>query len=414
MINLSLNKQLDIIVPNKNRALALILEQASPKEREVLSKERDLGSIINALLKESSKNSDKTLLDLAKNNPTLKDLGNISTTLKELLNGLKSEKNPLETTLKNFLLDMKDISEATLKDKFQNSGIFLESKLKNAQNPQVELKSLLVQLEKSISKSDLPLSESLNQKIKDLLSFTIVKEASNDALLQPTKDDPASLKQLAKDVETLVGKLSQSIKMETDKPFAKELASLNSKIATFSDAEKLIPQNEVKEILSKDLKAVLLKVSEELSSSPQTNKGELLKQVDKLLLQIDYYQLTSHLSNSSSLYLPFSWDSLEEGSINLKKDKDDKFYCDIDLKLQEYGEVKLKLALYEQNQININIYASSNDFKEIIKENIPHLRSLLIEAQITPRELRIFDAIKKPSPYESAYRDIDLGFEVKV
>src|SRR3989339_2030239 len=113
MINLSLNKQLDIIVPNKNRALATILQQATPKELETLSKDKDLVSIMNSLLKESSQNhsSDKTLLDLAKNNPTLKDLGNVSATLKDLINTLKSEKNPLpiETVLKKFLPEMKDI-----------------------------------------------------------------------------------------------------------------------------------------------------------------------------------------------------------------------------------------------------------------------------------------------------------------
>lgn len=97
MINLSLNKQLDIIVPNKNRALAVILEQATPKELEALSKDKDLGSVINSLLKASSQNpsSDRTLLELAKNNPTLKDLGNISATLKDLAGAIKSEKNPL-------------------------------------------------------------------------------------------------------------------------------------------------------------------------------------------------------------------------------------------------------------------------------------------------------------------------------
>jgi flagellar hook-length control protein FliK len=132
------------------------------------------------------------------------------------------------------------------------------------------------------------------------------------------------------------------------------------------------------------------------------------------LLQIDYFQLLSHLSNSSSLYLPFSWEQLEEGNINIKKDKEDKFYCDIDLKLKEYGELKLKLALYDENQINIHIYSDSAEFKEIVKENIASLRSALIESQITPREIRIFDAVKKNSPYESSENHINIGFEVKV
>ncbi|MFA5455376.1 MAG: flagellar hook-length control protein FliK [Sulfurimonas sp.] len=470
MINLSLNKQLDIIVPNTNRALAVVLKEASPKELEKISKDKDLNSIINSLLKESSQNSssDKTLLELVKNNPTLKELGNVSNTVKELLNTLKSEKNPLpvETALKKFLIDIKELSEPILKDKIQNSGIFLESRLKNVQNPQVELKNLLVSLEKSIAKSEIPSVKLLTQSIKELLASPTLKEATNSAVLEPLKDAKSSLTQVAKGVENIVSKLNEQLRSadvimtkafekqlskveqlvspkaaldslleksvsaeirniveplkglieKSDSLFSKETRSLTSKLAPFSNPQRLAAEEGVKEILSHDLKAVLLKAGEEISKSSHPNQAEILKNVDKLLLQIDYFQLLSHLSNSSSLYLPFSWDSLEDGNINIKKDKNDKFYCDIDLKLKEYGELKLKLALYEENQINIHIYSDSAEFKEIVKENIASLRSALIESQITPREIRIFDTPKKSavSPYGTQERQIDMGFEVKV
>ncbi len=543
MINLSLNKQLDIIVPNTNRALATVLKEASPKELETISKDKDLKSIIGSLLKESSQNSlsDKTLLELVKNNPTLKDLGNVSSTVKELLNTLKSEKNPLpiETALKKFLVDIKELSEPVLKDKIQNSGIFLESKLKNVQNPQVELKNLLISLETNIAKSEIPSVKLLAQNIKELLASPTLKEATNSAILEPLKDEKAplaqgqketksSLVQLAKGVENIVSKLNEQLRsadvittkgfekqlakvehliapkmlsdenfkpaplgdalqrlnaqmeqsqqlLQNTKPevkglfdafvkiieslkvieqesptpktaleallgkkipqeirtavdvlktvvekadpvFSKETAAIIPKLSHFSAPQKLSVEEGVKEILSQDLKAVLLKAGEEISKSSHPNQTEILKNVDKLLLQIDYFQLLSHLSNSSSLYLPFSWDSLEEGNINIKKDKEDKFYCDIDLKLKEYGEIKLKLALYEENQINIHIYSDSAEFKEIVKENIASLRSALIESQITPREIRIFDTPKKGvvSPYGVQERQIDMGFEIKV
>lgn len=410
MINLSLNKQLDIIMPSTNRALAVALEQATPKELDTILKDKDLKSIMDSLLKGSAKNSasDKTLLELVKNNPTLKDLGNVSSTIKELLNTLKADKNPLpiETTLKKFLIDIKELNEPILKQKFENSGIFLESKLKNVQNPQLELKNLLQSLEKSIAKIDTPNAKLLNQNIKELLANPILRDASNATLLQPPKDDLAALKELAKGVEKVLSKV--------EVVFLKEASTIVAKLAPFKNPQRLAVQESVKEILSEDLKAVLLKAGDEISKSSHPNQSELLKHVDKLLLQIDYYQLLSHLSNSSSLYLPFSWEQLEEGNINIKKDKEDKFYCDIDLKLKEYGELKLKLALYEENQINIHIYSDSAEFKEIVKENIGLLRSSLIESNITPREIRIFDAVKKNSPYESSDNRINIGFEVKV
>ncbi len=520
MINLSLNKQLDIIAPSTNRALGVVLQQATPQQLETIAKDKDLKSIMTSLLKESSQSlqSDKTLLELVKNNPTLKELGNVSNTIKDLLQTLKLDKNPLpiETTLKNFLVDIKELNEPVLKQKLENSGVFLESKLKDVKNPQVELKNLLQALDKSIEKSDIFPVKMVSEKIKELLSSPTLKEASNTALVQIPKEDASRLSQVAKGVENILTKLQEHTKnadvlttknfetqltklellttpklltpenfklaslqdtlqnitaqltqstnphakdvleslakiMDTlkeiekksplesliekkvpqdiktsleplkaliekaDPVFSKETATLTHKLASFTNPEKLAPHENVKEILSGDLKSILLKASDEISKSSHPNQNELLKQIDKLSLQIDYYQLVSHLSNSTSLYLPFSWDSLEEGNINLKKDKEDKFYCDIDLKLKEYGALKLKLMLYEKNQINIQIYSDSSEFKEIIKENIGMLRSALIESQITPREIRLLDTPKKSvaSPYENSYRPIDLGFEIK-
>ena len=312
MINLSANsKQLDILLPNTNRALAEVIKNATPKELELLSQNRDLKSILNSLLTQSaqSNSNDKALLDLLRNNPTLKALGSASNSIKDLLSSLKSQKSalPIEKVLSNFLVNIKDLSEPILKQKLENSGIFLESKLKNANT-----------------------------------------------------------------------------------------------------------QN-IKEIISNDLKSILLQASEEIVNSSNPNKTEILKQVDKLLLQIDYHQLLSHLSNSSSLYIPFAWEQLQEGHIELKRDKDKRFKCDIDLKLKEYGELNLKLTLYDENQLNIHIYSDNSDLKELIKENISSLRSALIENKITPREIRLFET--KPSvqsPYENSDTPIDLGFEVKV
>jgi flagellar hook-length control protein FliK len=179
--------------------------------------------------------------------------------------------------------------------------------------------------------------------------------------------------------------------------------------------QKLSSSNNIKEILANDLKAHILNTKNDIITSSHPNQAEILKNLDKLALQIDYYQLMSHLSNSSVLYLPFTWDALEKGNINIKKAEEDKFYCDIELKLKEYGELNLRLVLYEQNQLNIQIHSDNEEFKKIIKDNIPDLRSALIESNITPREIRLLDASKKvaTSVYDSSSENINVGFEIK-
>ena len=312
MIKFKTDRQLNILTTHTNKALKEILKDATVKQLETISKATNLKEIIESLLHKSSQNSksDKILLELIKNNPTFKELGKVTTTLKALLETIQLDKNPLPTEklLSQFLIDIKDIDETNFKSKLLNSGIFLESKIKNIQSP-----------------------------------------------------------------------------------------------------------HDAKELLANDFKALLLKAHDEISQSNNTHKEHLLKHIDKLSLQIDYYQLSSHLSNSSSIYLPYSWDNLEDANINIKNFKDDKCYCDIELKLKKYGDINLRLLIYDKNQLNINIDTQNSDLKSLIKENIPMLRKKLIKSHISPREIRFLTKNKrdKKSVYEHESIDLDIGFEVK-
>ncbi|UCN01280.1 flagellar hook-length control protein FliK [Sulfurimonas sp. SWIR-19] len=301
-------KQLHVILPNTNKALAEVLKSASPQELQRLSKAKDLGSVLHALLKQSlhaDTKQNQLLLDLLKNNPTLKNLTNTNATLKELLHTLRQDKTslPLEKTLEKILTNIQDINPKELKTKLKNSGVFLEANIKNATNP--------------------------------------------------------------------------------------------------------------KEVFASDLKAVLLKAHEELSNSVQPNKQEILKAIDKLLLQIDYNQLISHLQNSASLYIPYRWDALEEGNITLKNAKNDKFFCDIHLQLKEYGELDLRLALFEKNQLTIHINTQNEKLKSLLQQNLPSLKKQLYSVNIVPKAIRFTQT--EQNKYEKQVNDdLEMGFEVKV
>ena len=414
MINLVTNKQLNIIVPNTNKALAEVLKGATPKQLESLSQGKDLNSLLNTMLKQSAQepSQDKTLLTLLKNNPTLKELGNVTSTIKDLHTILKQDKEPLplEKVLKNFMSDLKDMSEKELKTKLQNSGVFLESKIKNATDPKLELKSLMQEFSKTMEGTKLQNVQQLNSQLKDLLSSNIFsKEADIKALVD-----------LSKKVQVLLDKFSERLASPLDKSmskndvlFSKESTNLLEKITNLNTPDKLQAQTQLKDMFSNDLKAVLLKSKEELNASQHPNKQELLKHMDKLALQIDYYQLSSHLSNSSSLYLPYSWEDLEDGNITLKSTQDDKFFCDIELQLKEHGELKLRLGMFEKNQLNINITAQSKKLKNLIQENMPELKKQLFSVGIRPREIRFLETTNTTSPYGESRENFAMGFEVK-
>jgi len=422
MINVNNSKSLNIILPNTNKALKEVLQNVSVKEFEALCSGKDISSVLNDILKKSSQNSaqDKQLLTLVKNNPTLKELGSISTTLKELLHTLKQDKSPLplEKVLKNFLSDIKDISEKSLKTKIENSGIFLENKIKTLITPKQELKNILTELYKELQNTKLPDVKKLNSQIKNLLSSEILKDTNSSDLLAKTTLNLPLLKDMSKKVQTVLDKLSTSINSNVDKSisphdtiFSKNSSILLSKLQTLSKPEHLLSQTQTKEMFSSDLKAVLLKTHEELSNSTHPNKQEILKQIDKLSLAIDYNQLVSHLSNTTSLYLPYSWDALQEGTLTIKKAKNDSFFTDIELKLKEYGELKIRLGIFEKNQLNINITTQSSEFKTILQKSMPQLRQQLFSVGIVAKDIRFMD--ENRTTYGDIQKELALGFEAK-
>ncbi len=290
------NKHLKIIFANTNKALAQVLKDASPTEIQALSQAKDLGSLLDTLLKRSATDAgqDKLLLELLKNNPTLKSLGNITQTLKELLR--------LDKSFEHKFTSIKEINPKELEQKLKNSGIFLEANLKKTQNP--------------------------------------------------------------------------------------------------------------KELFSNDIKALLLKSHDELSQSTQTNNQEILKQVDKLLLQIDYHQLLSHLSHASSLYLPYTWDDLQDGQLTIKKVKNDKYFCDIHLTLKQYGELDVRLAIFEKNQLSINIATQNESLQSLLKANMQELKKQLFSVGLVPKDIRFINAAT--NEYTKDFHDnLAMGFEVK-
>jgi len=425
MINLNTSKTLNIVLPNTNKALNEVVKSITHQEFETLSKGRDLKSIVNTLLEQSANDSsgDKKLLSMLKSNPTLKELSSVSSSIKELHQTLQKEKNPLpiEKQLTSFLSNVKNISEEGLKTKIENSGLFLENKIKNLQTPQVALKSALTELSKILDATKLPNVQSINTQLKELLSSDLFKNISNEDLLKTLKSDLSSLTSLSKNVQNVLEQLSQRLNSPLDKTiqpndalFSKETKSLFDKINLLNKPELLQTQASAKELFSHDLKAVLLKAHEEVKNSTSPNKAELLKQIDKLTLQIDYHQLLSQLNNSTSLYIPYSWDALENGNITIKSAKDDKFFTDIELNLKDYGELKLRLGMFETNQLNINISAQSKELKKIIQDNIGTLKQQLIGVNIVPANIRFLDDSPTiTDAYNEYNQGLNAGFEVK-
>lgn len=262
-----------------------------------------------------------------------------------------------------------------------------------------EMKTALSQLYSALLSSKESQTNPLLDSIESLLKN-----------LSASPDPLASVKEFSGQLRTAIS--------SGDVILSDEGKQLMNKLGEFALPEKLLVEDLLQESLGEDLKSHLMRLAEELQQSPDPKAAELLDPINKLLTQIDYHQLLSHLSTSSSIYLPFEWDLLEEGSMTFKKNKEKKFYCEINLTLKTFGKIDLMMALYEGNQLELQAHTEKPELKTLLEENLPLLRKALIDAELTPRRLRIIERKENPPAYHAPYEDDaagpDLGFEVKV
>lgn len=312
--------------------------------------------------------------------------------------------------------------------------------LQSAETLTKELKKITDALQTFITKGDVLYSKEMGGMIQKLdllltqtpLSFqeikatlsqlygTLLSSASSDAnALLDTLE--RLLKQVSNPTEAslpLLQEFGDELRdtLASGEATFRESGKLAAKLGEFSHPDTLLIDKVLQESMEGDLKSGLMKLSDELQESTSPHAEEVLKQVDKLLTQIDYHQLLSTLDHSTSLYFPFEWDQLENGSLAFKKGEKNKFYCEINLQLKEYGELNLLMALYDKNQIEIQAHTETPELKTLLQENVGELRGLLIDAGLSPRRIRFFEMKESPSASVEPYGSFgsDLGFEVKV
>ncbi|MDD5160070.1 MAG: flagellar hook-length control protein FliK [Sulfuricurvum sp.] len=353
----------------------------------------------------------------------LQKLPDLTQTLEQLSNVLsKSPQSEAKVLQRQILTLLENPILSTSSQNFQNALTLTDT-----------LKKVTDNLHTLLSKSDPLYSKEVSALAQKLDQISVVQELKTTlsqlygTLLRSSAPDTNELlDSIEKLLKNLNNAPTEALKTFTQQlksainegDITKELSSLITKLSEFTNPKELVSETFLQESMADDLKSNLLSLHEELTRSSDPNAPTLLEQTDKLLTQIDYHQLISYLGASNSIYIPFAWDQLEEGSMAFKKTAGEKFYCEINLRLKEYGELNLMMALYEGNQLEIQAHTEKPELKTLIQENISQLRSLLINADLTPRSIRVFEMKETLSPLKETYtterNGTDLGFEVKV
>lgn len=377
-----------------NEKLENVLTQIQNLVKDINTPQaKQVNELVNKLLQ--SPQNQTTNANASTNTEFTSNLKSLTTALQNLNSSL----TPTQTqNLSNLTNELKTIV---------NNGTLVESKIENSlplnkniqipeqnlkENLNVQTKDLLVQIKNDILQNPTLQNKNILPMIDNLLKMPdLFSKGENLQNLMSTNNLSTFSNNFTSNLTPLLNTLKENL--ETLNPTNTNLQNHLTKLV--DKVEHLIqdmvdnPKGETK--ITEDVKTVLLKMQEELSSKTDPKSQELAKQVDKLLTQIDYQQLLSLSSNSNNVYLPFLWDMLEDGNISMKKADEDKFYCQINLTLKDFGKVDLMLALYDKNKLDLTVYAQREHFKTALRDNMQQLKIALNNVHLIPVNIKLLD-----------------------
>jgi hypothetical protein len=313
---------------------------------------------------------------------------------------------------------------AKLEELVQKSTL-VESKIQN--NPKVmpkeiskvveQIKQVLVELKELVQSSKKePILEPKSQEIVKLVEQTL---KTPDFF--PRELTKATVSEKLQQVVNLIK--SELVKSDVKNPLHVEVAKLTNKlevvikeqIATkkIVPNQKLLVETPIKQEIANDIKSTLLNIKHELSTLTTPVAREISLHVERLITQIEYFQLVSLSSNTQTSYLPFLWDGLEEGQVSLKKLKENRFFCEINLKLKEYGKIDLMLMLFDDVNLNISVFAEKKEFLELVQENLPILKQGINKIGLIPSTVQLKKReLKDETKNSSNFLGTGLNIEV--
>ena len=400
----------------KNSGIFLENKLSSNPNAKLENLLQNISNLLKTIDTPEAKNSSQIIDNILKNIPkdgSLKssELVNNLKTLVSSLQNLSSSLNSNQTqTLNNLANELKN---------FIQNGVMIESKTENlvpktqTQTPQTE----------DVDVANTQIKNLINNQVKELLTQIKQDLTQNQNIIQNKNiltliDKLISLPDLFSKSEAILNSVQNSNISNFSNNFATNLnpllTALKESLQAINPKNSEI-QNQINSLIKKveniiqeytnnnldnpkdnqkldnDFKSILLKMQDEVAQKTDIKSQDSLKTINNLLTQIDMQQLTSLVSNSNFVYIPFFWEMLEDGTVEIKQKEEDKFFCQIKLTLKDFGKIDLMLSMYDENKLDMTIYAQREHFKVTLRDNLQKLKLALNEANIIPMHIKLLD-----------------------
>ena len=361
----------------------------------------------------NSSNLKKTITQNLQNTQTTLNNTNISDELKSKIQG-----------------DVQNILKKI--ESSQQSGLKIENSLSLLKNATEQIDKLDQKILTNNIKNDISLNlkEVVSQVKNNFLTegflglkkaIILIMEQVENISTNNTVEIKKELKTIEGKIETLQDNKTNETKINTVKDLSSQVTKIIDKINSLNIQELL--KNNLGNIknISEDIKSVLLKIKEmvEKDIPNEMQAKELKTNIDKVLSQIDYYQLASYTSNSNHSFISFMQDELNDVDIKFNNGNKDEFSCMINLTLQQYGDLKVLLLLDKKNGLSINIGVEKQNFKQMIQTSLQELRVKINSIGLSLINLNVFDLEKEKGKSNElkaygANSNLDFGLDIKV
>ena len=400
----------------KNSGIFLENKLSSNPNAKLENLLQNISNLIKTIDTPEAKNSSQIIDNILKNIPKDGSFkgSELVNNLKTLVSSLQNISNSLNSnqtqTLNNLANELKN---------FIQNGVMIESKTENivpktlTQTPQTE----------DVDVANTQIKNLINNQVKELLTQIKQDLTQNQNIIQnknilPLIDKLISLPDLFSKSEAILNSVQNSNISNFSNNFA---TNLNPLLTALKESLQAINpknteiQNQINSLIKKveniiqeytnnqldnpkdnqkldnDFKSILLKMQDEVAQKTDIKSQDSLKTINNLLTQIDMQQLTSLVSNSNFVYIPFFWEMLEDGTVEIKEKEEDKFFCQIKLTLKDFGKIDLMLSMYDENKLDMTIYAQREHFKVTLRDNLQKLKLALNEANIIPMNVKLLD-----------------------
>ena len=402
----------------KNSGIFLENKLSSNPNAKLENLLQNISNLLKTIDTPEAKNSSQIIDNILKNIPkdgSLKssELVNNLKTLVSSLQNLSSSLNSNQTqTLNNLANELKN---------FIQNGSMIESKTENLV-PKTLTQTQTLE-DENINSANNNIKSLINNQVKELLNQIKQDLTQNQNIIQNKNiltliDKLISLPDLFSKSEAILNSVQNSNISNFSNNFATNLNPLLTALKESLQAinpKNIEIQNQINSLIKKveniiqeytnnnldnpkdnqkldnDFKSILLKMQDEVAQKTDIKSQDSLKTINNLLTQIDMQQLTSLVSNSNFVYIPFFWEMLEDGTVEIKEKEEDKFFCQIKLTLKDFGKIDLMLSMYDENKLDMTIYAQREHFKVTLRDNLQKLKLALNEANIIPMHIKLLD-----------------------